>query len=381
MDNQIQLLSPFGTEIAPSPATEGIKYAGSKTKIIPHILALTKSVKAKTVFDGFSGTTRVSQAFAKSHYSVICNDIAVWSKLFATCYLLNDKGEHHYRELIAHLNDASPFDGWFTKHYGGYDVDGLSVGQFGNKTPWQIHNTRKLDGIRTEIEKLNLNDLERSVAITSLILALDKVDNTIGHYASYLKRWSPRSYNSINLQVPSLFNSENEHRVYQKDVFDLISEIEVDLAYLDPPYGSNNEKMPPSRVRYAAYYHLWNSVCRFDKPALFGKANRRTDSRDYKASSVFEEFRRNSNGRFVAVEAISKLIELTNAKWVILSYSSGGRATAHELSDVMNRNGKLREIIEIDHRKNVMADMRWTNEWSRDTGVANKEFLFLLEKY
>jgi adenine-specific DNA methylase len=49
-----------------------------------------------------------------------------------------------------------------------------------------------------------------------------------------------------------------------------------DLAYFDPPYGSNNEKRPPSRVRYAAYYHLWTSICRFDRPILFGKAQRRT---------------------------------------------------------------------------------------------------------
>ena len=71
------------------PRTEGIKYAGSKLKLLPHILQLVKKVDAKTVLDGFSGTTRVSQALARLGYTVVCNDVAVWSKVFGMCYLLN----------------------------------------------------------------------------------------------------------------------------------------------------------------------------------------------------------------------------------------------------------------------------------------------------
>ena len=69
-----------------APSTEGIKYAGSKLKLLPHILQLAKRVEAKTILDAFVGTTRVFQAFAKSGYRVICNDIAVWSEVFGACY-------------------------------------------------------------------------------------------------------------------------------------------------------------------------------------------------------------------------------------------------------------------------------------------------------
>jgi adenine-specific DNA-methyltransferase len=41
-----------------APLTEGIKYAGSKLKLLPHLLQLAQKVKPQTVFDGFSGTTR-----------------------------------------------------------------------------------------------------------------------------------------------------------------------------------------------------------------------------------------------------------------------------------------------------------------------------------
>src|SRR5205085_3972378 len=116
----------------------------------------------------------------------------------------------------------------------------------------------------------------------------------------------------------------------------LVSSINADLAYYDPPYGSNNEKMPPSRVRYAAYYHLWTSICLFDKPELFGKAKRRADTSDALSTSVFEDYRK-SEGRFVAVEAIERLLRQTKTRHIILSYSSGGRATAEELNAVIAR--------------------------------------------
>ena len=166
----------------------------------------------------------------------------------------------------------------------------------------------------------------------------------------------------------------------REDIFDLVSRVSVDLAYFDPPYGSNNEKMPPSRVRYASYYHLWTSVCLCDKPSLFGKANRRKDTSDKTAASVFEEFRRSENNRFIAVEAIENLINTTPARWIILSYSSGGRATANELSEIMQSNGKILDVVELDHKKNVMAGMKWTSKWLRDAEKPNQEFLFLIEK-
>ena len=218
------------------------------------------------MFDGFSGTTRVSQAFAQAGYRVIANDIAVWSRVFGECYLLSPYPREYYKDLIAHLNATSGKHGWFTEHYGGD-----AVRSNGLKKPWQRHNTLKLDAIREEIEQLSLNRHERAVALTSLILAMDEVDSTIGHYASYLSAWSPRSYREMRLRLPRIISDKKAHVVHQADIFDIVSTIDADLAYYDPPYGSNNDKMPPSRVRYASYYHLWTSICLFDRPPLFGK--------------------------------------------------------------------------------------------------------------
>jgi adenine-specific DNA-methyltransferase len=121
-------------------------------------------------------------------------------------------------------------------------------------------------------------------------------------------------------------------------------------------------------------------VCKNDKPLIFGAAGRRKDSSDTIAATVFEEFRKDDDGHFLAVKAIEKLIASVDAKYVALSYSSGGKATALELNDILNRHGRLIKTLEIDYKKNVMADMKWTHEWLRDAEKTHREFIFLIAK-
>lgn len=352
--------------------TQGIKYAGSKLKIIPYILESIKDLEIKTVLDGFSGSTRVSQAFAQAGYDVISNDIAYWSEVCAKCFLLHNKDKQYYQKILDELNSLKGYDGWFTANYGGDEI-------METKMPFQIKNTRKLDAIRDRIEELKLGDIDKSVILTSLLFALDVVDSTLGHFASYLSEWSKRSYNDLLLKLPDLKKTDGKHKVLREDIFYVVKNNNVDLAYFDPPYGSNNEKMPPSRVRYASYYHIWTSVVQHDKPKLFGRVNRREDTRDLVSSSVFEEYRKNANGNFIAMEAIRKLVQETKAKYILLSYSSGGRATKQELETILNETGKVLKIIEIDYKKNIMASMSWTNEWL-SSNDEHKEYLFLMEK-
>lgn len=366
-----QQLDIFGKKVLMTPKTEGIKYAGSKLKILPYIVEILNYLEVRRVCDGFSGSTRVSQAFAQLGYDTTSSDISVWSEVFATCYLRANKSNEFYQKIINHLNGLEGHDGWYTRYYGAKLA--------GMKRPFQAKNTRKLDAIRDEIEKLNLAWEDKCVILTSLIYALDSVDSTLGHYVSYLSEWSPRSYKDMVMKLPTRFEYRSENKVLRGDIFETMSEHEFDLVYLDPPYGSNNEKMPPSRVRYASYYHIWTTIINHDKPVVFGKANRREDSRDQIAGSVFEEFRKDENGSFIAMQALRKLIQKTNSRYILLSYSSGGRTTKKELHDIIDESGKLLRAIEIDHKKNVMGTMRWTNEWINSDG-RHQEYLFLMEK-
>ena len=363
--------------------TQGIKYAGSKRKIIPALLELVRPLKVRTVFDGFSGTTRVAQAFKKNGYIVYANDIAPWSKVFGRCYLLNKKPASYYQHIINHLNSVQGKHGWFSEYYGGKPNSGSAIEKDGKKRMWQLHNTMKLDAIRDEIDNVAKNNVEKSVLLTSLLLAMDKVDSSVGHQVSYLKRWAPRAYNMMYMEVPQLILDNKKHKVYQKDIFDLVKDIEVDLAYYDPPYGSSNELMPPSRVRYASYYHIWKTICLNDKPKVVGAANRREDVSDLVSASMFEDYRKNSDGQYIVIETIKKLIKRTKAKYIILSYNNNGRATLKTIIDVLKKLKMKCSILEMEYRKNVMSTMVWTNDWISNINgkdIKNKEYLFLIEK-
>ncbi len=366
----------------PNVQTEGIKYIGSKKRGLDSILKICKDLDVTSVFDGFSGTTRVSQALAKSGLSVTANDRSVWSKVFAECYLLADyEQREYYSEQIQELNQLDGKDGWFTENYGGLPNGGSARGEDGLKKPWQIHNTRKLDAIRVAIDDIASNEIEKSVYLTSLILAMDKVDSTLGHQVSYLKEWSKRSYNDIKLELPKICPNGN-HRVLSGDIFDVIGDVSADLSYYDPPYGSGNEKMPPSRVRYSSYYHLWKSICLNDQPELVGVAKRRADVSDTLDPSVFEEFRRGDSGRFIVTEAVEKLIEKTNSKFVLLSYGSTGKLTLDEIMDSIRQSGYEHRTTTREQTANVMASMTWTDEWTgqHTSGNKNTEYLILVAK-
>ena len=362
--------------------TEGIKYTGSKREIIPTLLELVRPLNVRTVFDGFTGTTRVAQAFKKAGYEVYSNDVAVWSKVFGDCYLLNTKPASYYQPIIDRLNKLPGKSGWFTEHYGGEANGGSAIHNDGKKKMWQLHNTMKLDAIREEIDNVTNDEVEKSVLLTSLIYAMDKVDSSVGHHVSYLKQWAPRAYNTMRMVVPKLIIDNKNHKVFNHEIFDLLDDIEVDLAYYDPPYGSSNELMPPSRVRYASYYHIWKTVCLNDKPKVVGAANRREDVSDIIAGSVFEEFRKNDNGRYLVIDALKKLIDKTKAKYIVLSYNNNGRATFDAITEILRELKMQCSILEMDYRKNVMATMAWTNEWlsSGHENIKNKEFLFLIQK-
>lgn len=98
------------------------------------------------------------------------------------------------------------------------------------------------------------------------------------------------------------------------------------------------------------------------------------------AASIFEEFRTNDSGRFIATEAIERLLKETLCPCILLSYSSRGRAAAGELNKAIEKHGKLVEIVEVDYKKNVMSSMLWTHQWVREIEKPNKEFLFLIRK-
>ena len=222
-----------------------------------------------------------------------------------------------------------------------------------------------------------MNDIERHIVLTSLLIALDRVDSTLGHQASYLKEWSARSYKKMELKMPTFYNPHHlEHVIYRKNIFDIASQYH-DLAYYDPPYGSGNDKMPASRVRYKSYYHIWETIVKNDKPQTFGVNHRRIDSKDHHNINPFEDFRK-TNDVYNSDLAIDTLIKKTNAKYVLFSYNSNGRTSIDNLISILAKYLNIFNIEKIPYRKNIMAYMNGNQNWQND--FKNYEGLILGKK-
>jgi len=238
----------------------------------------------------------------------------------------------------------------------------------------------RIDAIRDEIDRLHMSRVDQSVALTALILAADRVDSTVGHYASFLREWSPRSYGDLNLTMPDLVGSpERRHTVVRGDIRDVLRQMAggYDAIYLDPPYGSNNDKMPSSRVRYSAYYNIWTSLVLNDHPETYGRSNRRVDTSDRFVQNEFEDFRRHDGtGHFIAYHALAEVLSLVTCDVMVFSYSSEGRIPLPDLMDLLTGWGRVEKATRIDSRRHVMSSMRWTHDWLKDETQGLGEYLF-----
>ena len=359
--------------------TEGIRYTGSKREIIPRILQLIQShcPTISTVLDGCAGTTRVSQALKHSGYTVRCNDLAEHTQVFGQCYLLNRKPASYYQPIIDHLNNIQGTNGWFSQNYGGLvtnNADGNAIQADGKKRPWQRHNMEKLDAILSAISIEVSDPVERSVLLTATMIALDKVDNTMGHQVAYLKQWSKRSYETLQLQVPALITDTLDHSVHQESIQQWSTP--VDLAYIDPPYGTNNPVTRTTRVRYRSYYHLWRTICINDQPSLHGAALRRFDSSSDRIPGAISAFE--STKSEVVFTAFKELFESLPARWIMVSYSSKSKLPAESLRELI-RPYKLICFERFAHKEHAMKHSITSGAWKGDRSK-NEEFLILFEK-
>jgi adenine-specific DNA-methyltransferase len=357
-------------------ATEGIRYTGSKKALIPQIHAVIRDLGVKDVLDGFSGSTRVSQFLKAAGYNVCANDLADYSRVLGTCYLLNNTvALPAVEEKLRHLNARPPVDGYFTEYYAGDDDGkGRVISADGKKKPFLRKNTRKLDAIRDEIDRIAADEVERCILLTALINGLDLIENTLGHQVAYLSKWAGRSRNDLTLQLPRLLAGTGRYQVLQQDAATI--DQGFDLAYFDPPYNTNNPHTPTTRVRYRSYYHFWTTVVRNDRPKVVGASNRRYDaSSDTLPGNItpYEHIRPE-----VVLKEIERLVENVRAKYVLFSYSNKGKIRIADLQDAFRKYGAV-TISSINHRENIQRTLTSNNEWLGDRSQ-NVEYLFLIEK-
>lgn len=334
-----------------------IKYLGSKRVLIPDLLEQIKGDDVKTVVDVFSGTSRVGHALKKNGYRVIANDLSAYAKVLADCYVVADKSDYEKeaKEVIEELNQSNQTrDGFFTKSF---CVDAKF---------FQPKNGQKIDWMRDRIEELSLRPVLKSVVLTSLMEAADRVDSTCGLQMAFLKEWANRSYNDIQLRIPDIIDSgmHGASEAYQLDAKDFVKSVSGDVAYLDPPYNQHS---------YIGNYHIWETLVLWDSPDLYGKANKRVDVKSKK--SPF-------NRKNQALNAFAEVVRNIDAKKLVVSFSDEGFISKSDMENLLSERGTVLTITK-DYKRYVGAQIGIHNQQGQKVGrvshLKNKEYIYVVE--
>jgi adenine-specific DNA-methyltransferase len=355
--------------------TEGIRYSGSKRTIIKRIHEVVSSLDISSSLDAFTGTTRVAQYFKKRGFDVHANDLAPYSEALSRCYIESSPAVGvAVRDKIRYLNALPPVAGYFTQHYGGEDDGSGNVkSSDGKKKPFLVKNTMRLDAVRDEIDRVADGESERAVLLVSLINALDRVENTLGHQVAYLSKWAPRCHQDLLLVEPTLIEGNRKYTTTTTDAKRIKGSF--DLAYFDPPYNTNNKHTPTTRVRYASYYHFWTTVVKNDQPTVVGAANRRYDCSSDTLPGCISAYE--STNYDTVLREVRELVCSVDARYLLFSYSNKGKLNKQDLLDTLSARGSV-SLQEFSHKENVQKKLTMNKLWLGDS-APNYEYLFLVK--
>ncbi len=302
------------------------RYLGNKYKLLDFIKSTVarECTGINTVADIFAGTGSVASAFADK--KLITNDFLYFNYICHVAWFGAEKYDKSKIEQLIQMYN----DGTSTK-------ENYMSENFAN-TFFSLEDCRKIGFIREDIEERynvkEINERERSILITSLLYAMDKIANTCGHYDAYIKGATYDRH--LELCVPLASNDNNENnQCYNEDANHLVKRIEADLVYIDPPYNSR---------QYCDAYHLLENVARWEKPAVSGVALKMDRSKlksDYCTSN--------------ATRAFEDLISKIKAKYILLSYNnmaekgnsrSNAKISDEDIMRILSRKGKVKVFSE-----------------------------------
>jgi adenine-specific DNA-methyltransferase len=288
------------------------RYLGGKSKLLYFIESEMNGAlerKPISIFDVFAGTGVVSTHFANQGLSVVANDLLQHNYFGLLTFVGTQRlSLDSLAEKITYLSKIEPKKNYFSENFG--------------KTYFSDLNAKKIGTIREEIELIASNLREKAALITSLIYATDRVANTVGHYDAFHRGQNNES--PVELKFPLISESvSSKNLVFCQDSNVLASEINTDVAYLDPPYNSR---------QYSDAYHLLENLAAWEKPDVVGvakKMNRSHLKSDFCGKG--------------APEAFENLVNKVNANLIMVSYNN----TSNTLNPRSNAAIKDKELIEI----------------------------------
>jgi len=329
--------------------TYGVKYIGSKASLVDKILNFVGEHlppdAPKSILDVFTGTTRVAQAFRCQGWQVTTSDLSWAPEAYSHAFVQRTAASGaRIGALIEELRAVEPQSGWITTTY--CDVVAADGGIV---KMWKPVNGQKADAMRDQIQTWKesgyCSEHEAMILITCLIFALDKVDSSVGVQQAYLKTWAARASNLLDLRdLPFYDGPVGTHIVGDALVNPYPG---ATVAYLDPPYSAHS---------YSTYYHIWDSVVRWDKPAVGLKTNRRIDrvsNSDEQDESMLSAW----NSKRTALEAFLMLVSRLPVQYVVISYNDESLVPLDNLIGALEAGYPSVVVKKIPYKRNIMAQI------------------------
>ena len=322
--------------MAEYPFIQTIRYMGNKGKllgeIIPEIQRLT--AEGDTVCDIMAGTNSVSYAL-KERNRLITNDIQYYSYVISRCMLESydvPTKEQARCDLEANFG-KNEREGLFT-----FFADNYTDTYFAER------QCRDIDSLRYAIEQVKDENL-KYFYLTVLMSAMCRAQSTTGHFAQFMdknhKRIIPLRQQSVcdlfydKIDDFKSFVKSGYHNLHfnldYKELFKLKEMDKVKCFYLDSPYTMD---------QYSRFYHILETVCKYDYPELECKAKYRTD----RVQSGFC-YKKTVAGEF------ENIISFCAGKGaaLVISYSNHGVISAGQITDIVKKYYKTVKVKDIDY--------------------------------
>ena len=335
-----------------------MRYLGSKDSLAYRIVDLLREkglLQNKYTFcDGFCGMGAVADAVKNTYNKIIINDYLKCASVFTHARLIANgcTFEKLGFDPFCFLNECNEFrEGFIYQNYS----PGASERMYFSK-----ENAGRIDFFREIIEKWYESDKitnnEFAYLLACLLESVSGISNTAGVYGAFLKHWDKRALKPIIFnRIDSSPGIAKNIEVLNSRIEDIISDIDCDILYLDPPYTQN---------QYGTQYHLLETLILNDNPIL----SKITGSRP--TTSMRSQWSKN----YYAHVLFDKIIAGTKAKYVILSYNNDGFMSKDFIETTMKRYGIENSYIceIIDYKK--------YNNFKCQGADGHFEYLFFIEK-
>jgi adenine-specific DNA-methyltransferase len=365
-----------------------VRYIGNKTRLLPFLSDVLGQIGVTPgrAHDAFAGTASVARSLKAAGWRVESSDVMTYSYVFQRAYVVARHGPSARRVAAG---DADVRRALRARTFRPVGSDGLSVlaeylsawvepengfiakhfAPGGGRMYFTDENARRIDAARHALHRWREAGLVSEDAyyllLAAIIEAADRVANTAGIYAAYIKQWQPNATKAFRMQPARPVSRAGGSRAYRDDAAAVARKVgPIDLLYVDPPYNAR---------QYSGYYHIPEIIATGwfgSLPVLRGKTGLPVDR---PPSSVWC----NKAG---AAKALDDLLGATGARHVLVSYNTEGILRDAEFLDILGRRTVAPVQRFVHAYKRYRADQDGENRRYRANGVSELVYYLRIRK-